>query len=410
MYKSILNEEITRIREMMGITSKLILESPIPVSVTKLKNLLDTVFGIKNVADADAPGFFREMMKDLGNQGIKFSDNRITGMFNNELKPIKEFIIIQKQAGKSADEVKNAIESNYRELFDEGGVFKGYIDELYNSMSRKVQQKMKTSVDEILASKDFNDLIKNTRGGNQYKAELRKNWDKRYGWIFAETEITQTTIDKLITKIQKEYPIKANIFDKLKSTMVGKMLKSTIGNKYVRFALLAFLGYRLAECTYKTRIVKGQPTGQAKRSFGFCLGQGSIDMVAQIIGTTHEFVLGVLYGLFDDAVEDGSVITIESPQVVDSPEGWKEYCKQLNWSCNVDDDGSYRTNDYSYYEYSGTTPNGTFVFDKETTDVKRTERKAEKARKEVESRRRQQQQQEKPDNSGEDNVDWTKYK
>ena len=390
MDKSILNEEITRIREMMGITSKLILES-IPPAKLNLKSLLDTVFGIKNVADADAPGFFKETMKDLGVQGIKFSDNRITSMFNNELKPIKEYIISQKQLGRLDKEVKDAIEYQYRELFDDAGVFKGYIDDLYDSMSRKVQQKMKTSVDEILASKDFNDLIKGTKGGNQYKAELRKNWDKRYGWIFAEKEINQTTIDTLIAKIKSEYPIKSTKWDRIMSTTLGKILKRTVGNIYVRFALGAYFVYKIYHCRNRMRRVKGESGIQVAERFGYCLTKKTLEDIASLTGVALGIVWGGLSAIIWDDIENNEIPTIDSPQVTDSPEGWRDYCKRLEWVCTVDDDGSYRTNDYSYYKYSGTTPNGTFVFDTETTDVKRDERKAEKVRRDTEAKRKQQQ-------------------
>ena len=390
MDKSILNEEITRIREMMGITSKLILES-IPPAKLNLKSLLDTVFGIKNVADADAPGFFKEKMKELGTQGIKFSDNRITGMFNNQLEPIKEFIINQKQVGRSANDVKNAIESNYRELFDEDGVFKGYIDELYNSMASKVKEKLSKGVDEILVSNDFNNLIKNTKGGNQYKDELRKNWDKRYGWIFAEKEINQTTIDTLIAKIKSEYPIKSTKWDRIMSTTLGKILKRTVGNTYVRFALVACLVYRMYHCRNRARRVKGESGSQVAERFGYCLTKKTLEDIASLTGVALGIVWGGLSAIIWDDIENNEIPTIDSPQVTDSPEGWRDYCKRLEWVCTVDDDGSYRTNDYSYYKYSGTTPNGTFVFDTETTDVKRDERKAEKVRRDTEAKRKQQQ-------------------
>ena len=369
MTKQLLNEEIGRILEIMGTSQSTINESIGDDVIRKALRKLGKPIG----SNANNVNALRSAFKTATKENFKL-------LLDTELKIFAVTINRAVSENKSEDEIINNLKTAYGKIFDDAGNFERYLRNRISKSTKTISKSTNTIDDVLTAVKSqpgFSKWLKQSGAEDRFKKYINDN--------SIRTDKLENTIFDLQRVINNEIESAAKIkdtnrkvfFQKTRSYLDG--INTITGGIKTKTILVTLIVLALV---FRTSVYS------MWKKISVVLG------TSEIIGDIGEWIENKKGGTeqSDDTEEEGgtkqsSSPTIEPPKVANSPEGWKNYCSQVGWACTVDEDGSYRTNDYSYYKYS----NGTFVYDKETSDTKRAERKAEKVRKDAESRRRQQQ-------------------
>lgn len=305
MKQNILNEEISRILEMMNLEKSIIIEN---IGDDIAKKILKRL-GVSYTKGAEISALKRFIRNA--------SKSQLDDLLSNELRIVSDDINKFLDEGLPENYLIDSMKRNYSNLFDDAGTFERHIKDIISTRGLKKG----INLDQVLKSRNFldNPIVKTDI--NYYKNIVKDNWEKLQS--FYRTGVKDS--EKLMVDfISENYPGPVyNIFQRFIRSEIGRKVKIYGGSIFGTLFLL-----RVARCWYETKEKK------TNQGFGFCLGEGSVNMLKEVIGFSLDTVGGIASGLSTNTQQPTET---SGKTYTNDPDGFIKWCNDNNISgCGYD--------------------------------------------------------------------------